>query len=70
MELQVRGKGSFIIIALRRLNDRLIFNPSASQLLNVDDSLIIIGHQDKLPKFAEHYHLKRFSLNLNRRSAA
>jgi voltage-gated potassium channel len=27
MELQVRGKGAFMIIALRRLNDRLIFRP-------------------------------------------
>lgn len=63
MELQVRGKGAFMIIALRRLNDRLIFRPSATQLLNVGDSLIILGHQDKLPQFAEHYHLKRYHLN-------
>ena len=60
MELQVRGKGAFMVIALRRFNDRLIFRPSATQLLNVDDSLIILGHQDKLPQFAQHYHLKRY----------
>ncbi len=60
MELQVRGKGAFMVIALRRFNDRLIFRPSATQLLNVDDSLIILGHQDKLPQFAQTYHLKRY----------
>ena len=66
MELQVRGKGAFMIIALRRLNDRLIFRPSATQLLNVGDSLIILGHQDKLPQFAKHYHLKRYHLSPER----
>ena len=66
MELQVRGKGAFMIIALRRLNDRLIFRPSATQLLNAGDSLIILGHQDKLPQFAEHYHLKRYYLSPER----
>jgi voltage-gated potassium channel len=70
MELQVRGKGAFMIIALRRLNDRLIFRPSASQLLNVGDTLIILGHQDKLPQFAEHYSLKRYHVNSQRFSAA
>lgn len=69
MELQVRGKGAFMIIALRRLNDRLIFRPSASQILNVGDSLIILGHQDKLPEFAQHYQLKRFHLTHQRFSA-
>ena len=63
MELQVRGKGAFMVIALRRFNDRLIFRPSPTQLLNVDDSLIILGHQDKLPQFAQTYHLKRYHFN-------
>lgn len=70
MELQVRGKGTFIVVALRRVNDRLIFHPSASQLLDTEDALIIIGHQDKIPQFAERYHLKRYYLNRLRTSAA
>ncbi|NJM98400.1 MAG: potassium channel protein [Phormidesmis sp. RL_2_1] len=70
MELQVRGKGAFMVLALRRFNDRLIFRPSATQLLNVDDSLIILGHQDKLPQFAEHYHLKRYHFDHQGFSAA
>lgn len=70
MELQVRAKGSFMVIALRRFNDRLIFRPSASQLLNIEDSLIILGHQDKLPQFAEHYHLKRYHFTHQRSAAA
>ncbi len=69
MELQVRGKGAFMVIALRRFNDRLIFRPSATQLLNVDDSLIILGHQDKLPQFAQTYHLKRYHFNHQELSA-
>lgn len=70
LELQVRGKGTFIVIALRRVENRLIFRPSPSQLLNPGDSLIIMGHEDTIPKFAEQYHLKRYFLNLQRLSAA
>jgi voltage-gated potassium channel len=70
MEMQVRGKGAFMVIALRRLNDRLIFRPSPSQLLNVEDTVIVIGHQDKLPQFAEHYHLKRYHINQQKRPVA
>ncbi|MGD1908834.1 MAG: potassium channel family protein [Leptolyngbyaceae cyanobacterium] len=68
MELQVRSKGAFMVIALRRVGDRLIFRPSASQMLNAEDSLIVIGHQDKLPQFADHYQLKRYHLNQPRTS--
>lgn len=70
MELQVRSKGAFLVIALRRVNERLIFRPSGSQLLNPQDTLIIIGHQAKIPQFAQHYHLKRYFLNPPRRAAA
>jgi len=63
MEIQVRSKGAFMVIALRRLNERLIFRPASSQLLNAQDSLIILGHQDQLPRFAEQYHLKRYHFN-------
>lgn len=70
IEIQVRGKGSFIVIALRRFQDRLIFQPSPSQLVNAEDTLIIMGHQNKIPQFAEHYHLKRFYSPIQRITAA
>lgn len=70
MELQVRAKGSFMVVALRRQNDRLIFRPSTSQLLNAGDTLIILGHRDRLPQFAEQYHLKRYYPTHQRTAAA
>ena len=57
-ELEIRGKGAFIVVALRRRNGELITHPHASLLLNSGDVLIVLGHQEDLPQFARFYGLK------------
>lgn len=56
-ELEIRGKGAFIVVALRRYQGELITRPVPSLLLNIDDTLIVLGHQEELPKFARYYRL-------------
>ncbi|MEM7758405.1 MAG: potassium channel protein [Cyanobacteria bacterium P01_A01_bin.40] len=56
-ELEIRGKGAFIIVALRRENGELLSHPHSSLILNCQDTLIAIGHQEELPKFARYYQL-------------
>ena len=56
-ELEIRGKGAFIIVALRREDGQLLTHPSSSLVLNCQDTLIVIGHQAQLPKFARYYQL-------------
>ena len=58
-ELEIRGKGAFIIIALRRNDGELISHPHPSFLLNSQDTLIVLGHQEDLPQFARYYRLSR-----------
>ncbi len=56
-ELEIRGKGAFILIGLRRSNKELITHPHSSLFLNSQDTLIVLGHQENLPKFARYYQL-------------
>jgi voltage-gated potassium channel len=56
-ELEIRGKGAFIVVALRRSNGELLTHPHASLILNCEDTLIVLGHQEDLPKFARYYKL-------------
>ena len=51
-QLEVRGKGSFIIIALRRQDRTVIKNPDRSLILNPEDTVIAIGHEGDIPQFA------------------
>ncbi len=56
-ELEIRGKGAFIVVALRRSNGLLLTHPHSSLILDCDDTLIVLGHQEELPKFARYYQL-------------
>lgn len=58
-ELEIRGKGAFIVVALRRYDGELITHPNPSLLLNRGDVLIVLGHQQDLPQFARYYRLNR-----------
>ena len=68
MEIEVRAKGAFIAIAIRRADGSTIFRPHPSQILNSGDSLIVIGHQDGIPQFAEQYGFQRKQLKIRRKS--
>lgn len=56
-ELEIRGKGTFIVVALRRENGELLTHPHSSLILNSQDTIIAIGHRDRLPQFARYYQL-------------
>ena len=58
-ELEIRGKGAFIVVALRRSNGQLLTHPHSSLILNCEDTLIVLGHQEELPKFARYYELNQ-----------
>jgi voltage-gated potassium channel len=66
MEMEVRSKGAFIVIALRRSDGRTILHPHPSQILNDHDTMIVIGHRDEIPRFAERYEFQRKQLQLQR----
>ena len=51
-QLEVRGKGTFIIVALRRQDQTVIKNPDRSLILNPGDTIIAIGHEGDIPQFA------------------
>ncbi|PSB23524.1 potassium channel family protein [Stenomitos frigidus] len=57
--VQVRGKGTFIVVALRQASGDTIVNPSHEVLLEEGDTVIVMGHKGDIPKFAHHYDLKR-----------
>lgn len=56
-ELEIRGKGAFIVVALRRSDGLLLAHPGSSSIMNCGDTLIVLGHQEELPKFARYYQL-------------
>ena len=68
MEMEVRGKGGFIAIAIRRSDGRTILHPHPSQILSQGDALIVIGHQMEIPRFAERYQFSRKRLHFRRGS--
>jgi voltage-gated potassium channel len=57
-ELEVRGKGGFIVIALRKQNGTIIKNPAHNILLAKGDTVIVMGHQGDIPQFARANELK------------
>lgn len=56
-ELEIRGKGAFIVVALRRFKGEFISHPSPTLMLNSGDVLMVMGHEEDIPKFARFYQL-------------
>lgn len=61
-EVEIRGKGTFIIVALRRANGELVLQPEAGLMLAAGDALVILGHEGDIPQFAQTYELDRQKL--------
>ena len=57
-EAEVRGKGSFIVVALRQADGTTKPHPGSTQTIAAGDTLIVLGHQGDLPAFARHYALE------------
>lgn len=58
-ELEIRGKGAFIVVALKRFQGEFITHPSPTLILNSGDVLTVLGHEEDIPKFARFYQLHR-----------
>ncbi|MCC5897248.1 MAG: potassium channel protein [Phormidium sp. BM_Day4_Bin.17] len=53
-EVQIWGKGLFLVVALRYANGKTCSHPPASQTLSQGDTLMIIGHVEDLGKFTRY----------------
>ena len=58
-DVELRGKGTFIVVALRQVDGATVIHPSQSMTLTAGDTLIIMGHRGDLPQFARVNALKR-----------
>jgi len=58
-DVEVQGRGTFIIVALRRSDGTVSVHPSRDSYLARGDSVILMGHQGDMPQFAQRHALKR-----------
>ena len=58
-DIEVRGKGTFITVALRRASGEVIIHPSRDTFLANGDTVILMGHQGDMPNFAQQATLKQ-----------
>nr|WP_264314159.1 potassium channel protein [Pseudanabaena sp. PCC 7367] len=58
-DMEVRGKGAFIVIAIRQQDGLINSNPSHSQLVYPGDTVVVMGHRGDIPKFAQNYAMRR-----------
>jgi voltage-gated potassium channel len=57
-QLEVKGKNTFIIVALRRQDKTVIKNPSRSLILHSGDTVIVMGNEGDVPKFTQLHETK------------
>jgi voltage-gated potassium channel len=58
-DIEVRGKGTFIVVALRKADGTMLIEPDQTIVLAEGDTIIVIGHRGDIPQFAQRYALKR-----------
>lgn len=58
-DIEVRGKGAFIVVALRRADGTTYTSPPHETILAGGDTLIVMGRRGDIPKLAQHFALKR-----------
>jgi voltage-gated potassium channel len=56
-DLEVRGKGVFIVVALRQPDGEIMTHPGFKTQLNSGDTVIVLGHHGDLPQFAKLFHV-------------
>ncbi|MGA7937174.1 MAG: potassium channel protein [Kovacikia sp.] len=57
--VEVRGHGTYLIVALRRADGSTLVHPSHDIFLHQGDTVIVMGHRGDIPRFAAEYALKR-----------
>lgn len=58
-DLEVRGKGTFIVVALRKASGEIITHPDHSVAIYGGDTVIVLGHRGDIPNFRRLYTMKR-----------
>jgi voltage-gated potassium channel len=58
-DIEVKGQGTFITVALRRADGEVIIHPSRATYLALGDSIILMGHQGDMPNFAQQNAFKK-----------
>jgi voltage-gated potassium channel len=58
-DIEVKGQGTFITVALRRADGEVIIHPSRNTYLAQGDSIILMGHQGDMPSFAQQNAFKK-----------
>jgi voltage-gated potassium channel len=58
-DLEVRGKGTFIVVALRKANGEIMTHPDHAIRIDRDDTVIVLGHRGDIPNFRKLYNMKR-----------
>jgi len=58
-DIEVRGKGTFIVVALRRLDGATITHPSQALILSEGDVVIVMGHRGDIPQFVRKHVIRR-----------
>jgi voltage-gated potassium channel len=51
--IEVRGRGTFIVVAVRRGNGEMMIHPLPEVTLHGDDTLIVMGRRGDLPQFVQ-----------------
>ncbi|WOD39138.1 potassium channel family protein [Nodosilinea sp. E11] len=58
-DIEIKGQGTFITVALRRADGEVIIHPSRATYLALGDSIILMGHQGDMPNFAQQTALRK-----------
>jgi voltage-gated potassium channel len=58
-DLEIRGKGTFIVVALRKRDGEFMIHPDQATCLAPEDTVIVLGHHGDIPKFKQLYNVKR-----------
>jgi voltage-gated potassium channel len=54
-DIEVRGQGTFIIVALQRADGTTVTHPPQNSVLQQGDTLIVMGHRGDLPKLVSRH---------------
>ncbi|QGJ70048.1 Voltage-gated potassium channel Kch [Planctomycetales bacterium 10988] len=52
-EVEVEAKGGFVIIAVVRADQSVLSHPPLDTVLEVEDRIVILGHEEHLPKISQ-----------------
>ena len=52
-DVETGGRGTFIVVALRRQEGDVVIHPGHQEILTEGDAVMIMGHQGDMPNFAQ-----------------